>query len=200
MIQFFFFLSLLNCITFLVSGVLETPNIWTHLWDQSRTKACTSKPGTLRLAEHILWNSSKLNSTPVHVRVCRPGSFLSLLLEKIARGLRTPSASAQTQHGHCLPLKRKIKSLERRGAAAGLLYHQFSSVMAGSLTWGGIHFTLPEGIQIRLSQADSSAGSLALSKLRVILFVCHVHNSALPLTCTVTSCGRWNLLKTLTFI
>ena len=55
---------------------------------------------------------------------------------------------------------------------------------------------LCEGIQIHPSQADSSAGSLALSKLRVILFFCGVPNSALHLTCT--GCSRWNLLKMLT--
>lgn len=112
------------------------------------------------------------------------------------------SAPAQTQHSHCLPLKQKTKSLERRcvlvGAVVGLLHPQFSSVMVGSPACGGNHFTLPEGIQIHPSQADSSAGSLALSKLRVILFFCGVHNWALHLTYTVTGCRRWNLLKMLT--
>lgn len=88
--------------------------------------------------------------------------FKPFLLEKVGRGLRTPSAAAQTQHTHCLS-NTKSRTLKGRvlvGAVAGLLYRQFSSVM------------------------------VALSKLKSHSFFCGVHNSALHLSFTVTGCSR----------
>lgn len=176
--------------------MLETLNIWTHLWDQSRTKVCTSKIWTLSLAyTYILWNSSKLNSTPVHGKVCKPDSFLPFLLEKIAWGLQTPSASAQTQHSPCLPLRHKIKGLEKRRLLVGMMKPsvQRCDGWVTDLRWHPVH---PAWGDPDLGRQLSR--QLCPQQAETRLVFRGVHNSALHLTCAITDCSRWNLLQMLT--
>lgn len=168
-----FFLSLLNCIIFLVTGVLETLNIWTYLWDQSGTKVCTSKIWTLRLA-CILWNSSKLNSTPLHGKVCKPGSFLPFLPEKIAWGLQTPSASAQTQHSLCLPLRSQTQNQGfREVRSAG----GYGETISSAVWWLGhrleVAFTSPclRGSRPNLPGQTAQLAALPLASWESSLFL-----------------------------
>lgn len=133
------------------------------------------------------------NSIPVHGKVCSPGSFQPFLVAKFVQCFWTTSATAQTKHRPCFPLRHKIRCLK------SICVHQFIIMVFRSLIEAAS--TLPFLRLFRPTLSRQRAQLPALPSAiwgQSYLFFNVFHSSAFHLTNVVTGCSRRCLLKMLT--